>query len=151
MNEDRPARRPPYEGRPQRVLFLCTHNSARSQMAEALLRRLGGPSFEVQSAGTTPRPIRPEAIQVMGELGIDVGGHASKNVADLLGERFDLVVTVCDTAKESCPIFPGAPRSLHWSIDDPSAGTGDASARLAAFRRARDDLKARIETELISR
>lgn len=145
MNEDRAGRRP------LRVLFLCTHNSARSQMAEGLLRRLGGPSFEVQSAGTTPRQIRPEAIKVMAELGIDVSGHASKDVADLQGERFDLVVTVCDTAKESCPIFPGAPRSVHWSIEDPSAEAGDAPARLAAFRRARDDLKDRIAAQLIRR
>lgn len=138
-------------GRPLRVLFLCTHNSARSQMAEGLLRRLGGPRFEVQSAGTSPRPIRAEAIQVMAELGIDVQRQAPKDVAGLLGERFDLVVTVCDPAKESCPIFPGAPRSLHWSIEDPSAEAGDTAVRLRAFRQARDELKDRIQSELIGR
>lgn len=151
MSEDRPARWPPSDGRPLRVLFLCTHNSARSQMSEGFLRRLGGPSFDVQSAGTTPRPIRLEAVQVMAEAGIDIRGQAPKDVASLLGVPFDLVVTVCDTAKESCPIFPGAPRSLHWSIEDPSTEAGDAPARRAAFRRARDELKHRIEAELIRR
>lgn len=118
-------------------------------MAEGLLRRLGGSRFDVYSAGTTPRPVRPEAVAVMAEMGIDLGRHAPKDVAGLLRERFDLVVTVCDTAKEACPIFPGARRSLHWSIEDPSAEAGDADGRLAAFRRARDTLKMRIETELL--
>lgn len=127
-----------------RVLFLCTHNSARSQMAEGLLRSLGGDRFEVQSAGTVATRVRPEAIAAMAELGIDISGQASKELAPFIGESFDRVITVCDQAKESCPIFPGARSTAHWSIDDPAAVAGSEDERRAAFRRARDELRVRV-------
>jgi arsenate reductase (thioredoxin) len=134
----------------KRVLFLCTHNSARSQMAEGLLRALGGDQFEVASAGTEQTRVRPEAIAAMGELDIDISKHTSKTLSRFLGETWDEVITVCDSANESCPIFPGASNRRHWSIDDPSGVAGSDEQRLAAFRRARDELRSRIETELLS-
>jgi arsenate reductase (thioredoxin) len=129
----------------ERVLFLCTHNSARSQMAEALLRRLGGDHFEVASAGTQARGVNPLATRAMAEIGVDLRGHTSKTLDRFLGERWDYVITVCDSANESCPIFPGASTRLHWSFEDPSAATGSEKQRLAVFRRARDEIKTRIE------
>ena len=129
---------------PVRVLFLCTHNSARSQMAEGLLRSLGGNRFEVHSAGTVATRLRPEAIAAMAELGIDISGQASKELAPFIGQSFDRVITVCDQAKESCPIFPGARSTAHWSIDDPAAVAGSDDERRAAFRRARDELRVRV-------
>ena len=125
----------------ERVLILCTGNSARSQMAEALLRREAGGQFEVESAGTKPRIVRPEAISVMRELGVDISGHRSKHVNEFDGERFDYVITVCDNAKESCPVFPGAVKRLHKSFEDPAAVNGSEEERLAAFRRVRDELR----------
>ena len=133
----------------RRVLFLCTHNSARSQMAEGLLRALGGERFEVASAGTEQTRVRPEAIAAMGELGIDISGQTSKTLERFLGEDWGEVITVCDQANESCPVFPSAERRRHWSIDDPSKVEDSAEQRLAAFRRARDELRARIEAELL--
>lgn len=133
----------------ERVLFLCTHNSARSQMAEGLLRALGGEQFEVASAGTEQTHVRPEAIAAMRELGIDISGHTSKTLDRFLGESWGELITVCDSANESCPIFPGARHHRHWSIDDPSGVTGSDEVRLAAFRRARDELWGRIEAELL--
>jgi arsenate reductase len=127
-----------------RVLFLCTHNSARSQMAEGLLRSIAGDRFEAHSAGTEATFVRPEAITVMGEIGVDISGQTSKALGPLLGEPFDWVITVCDQAKESCPIFPGARATAHWSIDDPAAVTGSEPGRLAAFRAARDELRSRV-------
>jgi arsenate reductase (thioredoxin) len=135
----------------QRVLFLCTHNSARSQMAEGLLRHLGGGSVEVASAGTEARGVHPMAVRVMAEIGIDLRGHASKTLDRFVGKPWDDVITVCDHANESCPIFPGATSRLHWSFDDPSAVTGSEEQRLAAFRRVRDEIRARIETWLAPR
>jgi arsenate reductase (thioredoxin) len=135
----------------ERVLFLCTHNSARSQMAEGLLRHLGGGSVDVASAGTEARGVHPMAVRVMAEIGIDLRGHASKTLDRFVGKPWDDVITVCDHANESCPIFPGATRRLHWSIDDPSAATGSEEQRLAAFRRVRDEIRARIETWLAPR
>jgi arsenate reductase len=132
----------------ERVLFLCTHNSARSQMAEGLLRRLGGDRFEVASAGTEARGVNPMAVRAMAEIGIDLHGHASKTLDRFVGERWDDVITVCDGANESCPIFPGASRRRHWSFDDPSAATGSEEQRLAVFRRVRDEIRARIESWL---
>src|SRR5690349_21100813 len=108
----------------QRVLILCTGNSARSQMAEALLRRLRGELFEVCSAGTAPTQVRPEAVAVMQEIGIDMSGQSSKSVDRYTGTEFDYVITVCDHAKELCPVFPGRTRHLHWSFDDPAAVEG---------------------------
>ena len=125
----------------ERVLILCTGNSARSQMAEALLRREAGGQFEVESAGTKPGIVRPEAISVMRELGVDISGHRSKHVNEFDGERFDYVITVCDNANESCPVFPGAVKRLHKSFEDPAAVNGSEEERLAAFRRVRDKLR----------
>lgn len=131
------------------VLFLCTHNSARSQMAEGLLREMGGPGFEVHSAGTIATKVRPEAVAVMKEKEIDISGHSSKTLEGFLDDRFDYVITVCDSANDSCPVFPNARKRLHWSVDDPAGVQGDEAARLAAFRKARDELKQRIEDEIL--
>jgi arsenate reductase (thioredoxin) len=128
----------------KRILFLCTGNSARSQMAEALLRHLGGDRYEVASAGVAPTSVRREAIEVMGELGIDISSHRSKSVDDFVGSEFDYVVTVCDNANEQCPVFPGRTQRLHWSFDDPAAAEGDELARLAVFRRVRDEIHSRL-------
>lgn len=128
----------------QRVIFVCTHNSARSQMAEGMLRAWGSDRFEVASAGTEATAVRPEAIEVMHEIGIDISGHESKSIDRFLGDAFAWLVTVCDGAKESCPTVPGVARQVHWSIDDPSAVQGDPTARLEAFRRARDELRDRL-------
>jgi arsenate reductase (thioredoxin) len=127
-----------------RVLILCTGNSARSQMAEGLLRHDAGDRFEVFSAGTKPTQVRPEAIAVMQELGIDIAGHRSKSVDEFAGQDFDYVVTVCDNAKASCPTFPGNTKRIHWSLDDPAAVEGSEEHRLAAFRRVRDELRQRL-------
>ncbi len=132
-----------------RVLFLCTHNSARSQMAEGLLRALGGQQFEVASAGTVATRVRPEAITAMAELGIDITGQSSKTLERYLHEPWDEVITVCDDANDACPMFPGGRNRRHWSTPDPSGVQGDEETRLAAFRSARDSLRARIEAELL--
>ncbi len=134
---------------PARVLFLCTHNSARSQMAEGLLRALGGENAEVFSAGTVATAVRPEAIAVMRELDVDISTQESKTLERYLGEPFNEVVTVCDDANDACPVFPEARHWRHWSIDDPSRAEGSDSDRLAAFRSARDELRRLIETELL--
>jgi arsenate reductase len=128
----------------KRVLILCTGNSARSQMAEGLLRHDGGSAFEVSSAGTRPSQVRPEAIEAMKEVGIDISGHRSKSVDELAGQEFDFVVTVCDNAKESCPVFPGKTERIHWSFEDPAAVEGDWETRLGAFRRIRDEIRERF-------
>jgi arsenate reductase len=127
-----------------RVLILCTGNSARSQMAEAALRHFGGNSFDVASAGVSPSQIRPEAVQVMEEIGIPVINQYSKSVDVFSGERFDYIITVCDNAKESCPVFPGNATRIHWSFDDPAAVEGTAAEKLEAFRRVRDEVVERI-------
>ena len=134
-----------------RVLFLCTHNSARSQMAEGLLRRLAGDRFEVASAGTEARGVNPLATRAMAEIGIDLRGHTSKTLDRFLSERWDYVITVCDSANESCPAFPAAGTRLHWSFDDPSAARGSDEQRLAVFRRVRDEIEARIVAWLSQR
>lgn len=133
----------------QRVLFLCTHNSARSQMAEGLLRFLGGDSFEAFSAGTEATFVRPLAIRAMSELGIDISGQQSKTLHGYLREPFDEVITVCDAAAEACPVFPGALRRRHWSLEDPSKASGSEEEQLAVYRRVRDELRSRIEHELL--
>ena len=133
----------------QRILFLCTHNSARSQMAEGLLRALGGDRFAAFSAGTAATHVRPLAIRAMHDLGIDIAGQESKTLDRYLGEPFDAVITVCDAANEACPIFPSAARRLHWSFDDPSRATGTEAAQLAVYRRVRDAIRARIDAELL--
>ena len=135
----------------QRILFLCTHNSARSQMAEGLLRHLGGERFEAFSAGTEATHVRPLAIAAMAELGIDVSRQESKTLDRYLGEPFDAVITVCDQAAEACPVFPGARRRLHWSFPDPSKATGTQEEQLAVYRQVRDAIQEHIERELLSR
>jgi arsenate reductase len=125
----------------KRVLILCTGNSARSQMAEGLLRHDAGDRFSVESAGTKPSHVRPEAIAVMKELGIDISGHRSKSVDEFAGREFDYVLTVCDNAKESCPVFPGHANRLHRNFEDPAASEGSETARLAVFRRVRDEIR----------
>lgn len=128
----------------KRVLILCTGNSARSQMAEGLLRDDGGEAFAVVSAGLEPSFVRPEAIAVMRELGIDITNHRSKSLDEFTGQPFDYVITVCDNANQHCPIFPGAAARIHWSIEDPAAVLGGEATRLQAFRAARDDLRRRL-------
>jgi arsenate reductase (thioredoxin) len=130
-----------------RVLFLCTHNSARSQMAEGMLRNLAGGRFEVMSAGTEATHLRRQAIKVMNEIGIDISGQESKTLARYLGQPFDYVITVCDEANEACPAFPGAKNRLHWSLEDPSRADGSEEERLAVFRRVREEIRERIEQQ----
>ena len=127
-----------------RVLILCTGNSARSQMAEGLLRHESGGRWEVHSAGTYPTTVRPEAVTVMNELGIDISRQWSKSVDEFAGREFDFVITVCDHAKAVCPVFPGNTRRLHWPFEDPAAVTGTEEAKLEAFRLARDQIRARV-------
>jgi arsenate reductase len=135
----------------KRVLILCTGNSARSQMAEGLLRHDAGDRFEVFSAGTKPSGVRPEAIAAMRELGIDISGHRSKSVEEFEGQRFDYVLTVCDNAKESCPVFPGNTAAIHQSFEDPAAIQGTAEEKLAAFRGVRDQLRTFLAVFLAAR
>ena len=127
-----------------RVLILCTGNSARSQMAEGLLRYAAGPAWEVYSAGTKPTRVRAEAIAVMREVGIDISNHRSKSVDEFLGRDFDYVITVCDNARETCPVFPATTKQIHWSIQDPAAVEGTEEDRLKAFRFARNELQERL-------
>jgi arsenate reductase len=129
----------------KRVLILCTHNSSRSQMAEGLLRKMAGDRVDVFSAGTVATHVHPLAIKAMREIGIDISGHRSKTSDEFSGQPFDYVLTVCDSAKESCPIFPGKAEWIHWSFDDPSAAEGDEASCLAVFRRVRDEIRARLE------
>jgi arsenate reductase len=129
----------------KRILVLCTGNSARSQMGEGLFRHEGRGAFEVASAGTKPSHVRPEAIAVMRELGIDISGHRSKSVDEFAGQAFDYVVTVCDNARDSCPAFPAGTARIHWSLEDPAAVEGGEEERLAAFRRIRDQLHERVK------
>jgi arsenate reductase len=129
----------------KRVLILCTGNSARSQMAEGLLRNMAGDRIEVASAGVAPTQVRPEAIEAMKEIGIDISNHRSKSVDELITQAFDYVITVCDNANQHCPMFPGACRRIHWSIEDPAAVAGDDKTRLEAFRRARNELRERLD------
>ena len=135
---------------PSRVLFVCTHNSARSQMAEGMVRAWGGDRFQAFSAGTEASAVRPEAIAVMREIGIDISGHTGKTILPFLGEEFAWVITVCDQAKESCPVIPGAAQQAHWSIDDPSEMEGSEKERLHAFRTARDTLRDRVHMFLLA-
>jgi arsenate reductase len=128
----------------RRVLILCTHNSARSQMAEGLLRAMAGDAFEVASAGTEATRVHPLAIEVMAELGIDIHAHTSKTLDRFLGQPWDVVITVCDAADARCPVFPGAKERLHWSFDDPAAVAGGEAERRRAFRAVRDRIADRL-------
>ncbi|HEX9634648.1 MAG TPA: arsenate reductase ArsC [Candidatus Limnocylindria bacterium] len=138
------------DSQPRRVLFVCTHNSARSQMAEGMLRAWASDRFEAYSAGTEVSTVRPEAIAAMAEIGIDIGGHRSKSVDEYLGQKFEWVITVCDQARQNCPIFPGVEQTGHWSVQDPSEATGDEEQRLEVFRRVRDDLRNRIHVFILA-
>jgi arsenate reductase (thioredoxin) len=135
---------------PEKVLFICAHNSARSQMAEGMLRAWGAGSFEGFSAGTRPTEVQPEAVAAMAEIGIDIGSHRSKNLDAYKGEQFEWVITVCDQARRECPTFIGAEQTAHWGIDDPEQAQGDERARMAAYRKARDELRSRIRMLLLA-
>ena len=128
----------------KKLLVLCTGNSARSQMAEGLLRHEGGDRFEVYSAGTKPSRVRDEAIAVMAEIGIDISGQRSKSVDEFVGQDLDFVITVCSHAHQACPVFPGNVKRLHWPFDDPAVVQGSEDVRLAAFRKVRDQIHGRI-------
>lgn len=131
--------------KPIRVLILCTGNSARSQMAEGWLRHFGGPRYEVHSAGTDPAErVNPLAVRAMAEVGVDISDHYPKHLGRYLRERFDHVITVCDRANETCPVFPGAGRRTHWSFEDPAAAEGGEEERLRVFRRVRDEIRDRF-------
>lgn len=130
----------------ERVLILCTGNSARSQMAEGILRNIAGDRFEVESAGTIASFVRPLAIAAMAEIGIDISGHRSKSLDEFRDTPFDHVITVCDNANETCPIFPGAAKRIHWSFDDPAEAVGSDEQRLAMFRRVRDEIADKLRT-----
>ena len=127
-----------------RVLILCTGNSARSQMAEGLLRHLADNAYEVHSAGTSPIGVNPLAVEAMREIGVDISSHRSKSVSEFNGQHFDTVITVCDNAAERCPVFPGAPRRIHWSIRDPGAIAGSHKEMLGTFRSIRNTLEERL-------
>ncbi len=124
-----------------RVLFLCTGNSARSQMAEGMLRHFVGDKFEVYSAGTHPTNVNPYAIKVMSELGIDISSQKSKHVKEFVGQQFDFIITVCDYAKQTCPFFPGENIKIHWSLPDPANFNGSDEDKLAFFRKTRDEIQ----------
>lgn len=128
----------------KRVLFLCTGNSCRSQMAEGFLRHLAGDRFEVASAGTNPQGLNPGAVAAMREIGIDIAHRQSKPVQHFAREQFDYVITVCDRVRESCPIFPAQSSVLHWSFDDPASAAGTPEERAAVFRRVRDEIAASV-------
>jgi arsenate reductase len=128
----------------QRVLILCTGNSARSQMAEGLLRTLAGERMDIASAGTQPSVVNPLAIQAMRERGIDISGHRSKHLSEFLDQPWDSVLTVCDAAAEHCPVFPGPAQRIHWSFPDPAAAAGSEEQRLQMFREVRDAIEAQL-------
>ncbi len=132
-----------------KVLFLCTGNSARSQMAEGYLRHVAGNEFEPISAGVEPKRLNPLAVEAMKEIGIDISQQASKDVRSFLGQAIPYVVTVCDNAKQRCPIFPRTYKFLHWSLDDPADAVGSHDEKMAVFRRVRDEISQRIEQELL--
>jgi arsenate reductase len=126
----------------KRVLILCTGNSARSQMAEGLLREIGGDKFAVESAGVAPSSVRPEAVEAMGEIGIDISSHRSKSADEFVGQTFDYIITVCDNAKETCPVFSGKATRVHQSFEDPPPeSSGDYQSRLKIFRQVRDEIR----------
>ena len=131
----------------KKLLFLCTENSCRSQMAEGILRHLRGNEFEVESAGTRSSVVNPMAIKVMAEIGIDISGHRSKPIQEFQGVNFDFVITTCDAARETCPVFPGIARHLQWSFSDPADARGSEEETLSAFRKVRDEIKLRIQEE----
>jgi ArsR family transcriptional regulator, arsenate/arsenite/antimonite-responsive transcriptional repressor / arsenate reductase (thioredoxin) len=132
------------EEKPLMVLFLCTHNSARSQLAEGIMRSIGGDAVEVSSAGTEPSRVHPDAVRAAATLGIDISGQSSKHLNEFRGQQFDYIITVCDRARESCPIFPGDPVQIHWSFPDPAA-VDDPDERLQAFLKIGHELRTRVQ------
>jgi arsenate reductase len=130
---------------PVRVLFLCTGNSARSILAEAALKHVGGSGYDVHSAGTSPKGVNPYALEVLVASGIEAGDATSKSVLDYEGQEFDYVITLCDDAAENCPIFWGGTQRLHWGFEDPAAVLGDDATKRAAFQLTLDGLRARIQ------
>jgi arsenate reductase len=134
----------------QRVIFICWHNSARSQMAEGMLRAWGDERFEVVSAGIEESTVRPEAVRAMSEIGIDISAQKSKTLERFVNEPFSWVITVCDSARQSCPVFLGAAQAGHWAVDDPAEAQGSDDERMAAFRHARDDLRNRIHMFMLA-
>ena len=128
----------------KRVLILCTGNSCRSQMAEGFLRHLGGDRFEVFSAGIKPTEVNPLAIKVMAEVGIDISSHRSKSAMEFIRQQFDYVITVCDNAKQTCPVFPGKYKKIHWDLEDPAEASGSEEDRLVVFRKIRDQIQNNI-------
>ncbi len=129
----------------KRVLILCTGNSARSQIAEGLLRHFGGGKFEVESAGVVSSFVRPLAVKAMQEIGIDISNHRSKSVNEFREQAFDYVITVCDNAKETCPFFPANSKLIHWSFDDPAKATGSEEEQLTVFRKVRDEIGEKLQ------
>jgi arsenate reductase (thioredoxin) len=129
----------------RRVMFVCTHNSARSIMAEVLLRKKGGLAYEVVSAGTQPGEVRPLTLRVLEEAGLPTAGLRSKSVSEFMGQTFDYVITVCDSARQDCPVFPGEGERLHWGYDDPSAAAGSEEERLGVFRSVFTAISQRID------
>lgn len=134
---------------PKRVLFLCTHNSARSQMAEGILRYFGGDTVEVASAGSDPQPVHPLAVSAMAEMGIDIAGQRPKHLDEYAGQTFDTIITVCDRVRETCPVFPGDPERIHWSFPDPAEVRGTQEERHRAFKQTAVQLATRIHHLLI--
>ncbi|MFX0059917.1 MAG: arsenate reductase ArsC [Candidatus Hodarchaeota archaeon] len=134
----------------KKILFICSHNSARSQMAEGLVNCFFNDKFEAYSAGTEAAFVRPQAIKVMKEIGIDISNHRSKHMKEFFGSKFDLAVTVCDNAQKICPIFPGAKKNIHKSFPDPSAATGTEEQKLKVFREIRKQIQKWLEEELIN-
>lgn len=134
----------------KKILFLCTGNSARSQMAEGVMRSLGGADWKIRSAGIFPSYVHPLAIRAMEEIGIDISGQTSKSTDEFLNEEFDYIITLCDHAAMACPIFPGQGKRIDWSFEDPAAAIGTIEERLVVFRRVRDEIKNRIEEFLKS-
>ena len=129
----------------KKVLFLCTKNSVRSQMAEGLMKALGGEHWKVRSGGSIPSFVHPLATRVMGEIGIDISQQTSKSLNQFLNEEFDYIITLCDEAALSCPAFPGQGKRLHWSVEDPAAASDTTEEKLLVFRRIREEIKKRIE------
>ena len=129
----------------KRVLFLCTGNSCRSQMAEGFLRHIAGDRFEVFSAGVKPTQVNPLAIKVMAEAGIDISEHRSKSAMEFIGQQFDYIITVCDNAKQTCPVFPGKHEKIHWDLEDPAEAQGSEEERIVVFRKIRDEIRKKIE------
>ena len=133
-----------------RVLFVCTNNSARSQLAEGLLRHLGGDRYDVHSAGTLPTEVNPLAIEVMAEKGTDITGQRSKSIDEFLGQGFDFVLTTCDNARDQCPVFPGQCEMFHWGLEDPAGAEGSREEKLKVFRRIRDELERLIRSQFLA-